>query len=207
MSNSTEGRIGVCLVGAGVWGGVHAFALGNIGRLYPDLPSIDLVVVADTQAAAAQESQRRFGFRDCTTDIDAAIASPDVDLVVVTAPPALAPPIILKAIANGKHVFAEKPLATSGESAAALLDACRAAGRRHLMGTAYRWSPAVRAIRSLIEEGELGRVHQFRGTFEIDSAADPLGPRVWRYQREFAAGRGDGRPWLPRHRLCSLLDG
>lgn len=188
MSDSAEGHIGVCLVGAGVWGGVHAFALGNIGRLYPDLPGIELVVVADTQSAAAEESRRRFGFRECTTDIDAALARQDVDLVVVTAPPALAPPIILAAVANGKHVFAEKPLGTSGEDAASLLEACQRAGRRHLMGTAYRWSPAVRAIRSLIEANELGAVHRFRGTFEIDSAADPLGARVWRYQRDFAAG-------------------
>ena len=66
--------------------------------------------------------------------------------------------------------------------------ACRAAGVFHGLGAAYRWSPAVRAIRALIEGGELGDVRSLQASFMLDYAADPEVPLLWRFQRSIAGG-------------------
>jgi predicted dehydrogenase len=188
MVPKIEGRVGVCLVGAGVIGGVHALALSTVSHLFPEIPHPELVSVADTDQAVADEAQRRYGYQTATTDIAAAVADPRVDLVVVSTPAALGPAVVRQALIAGKHVFSEKPLATSAREAADLYELAERIGARHLLGTAYRWVPAVRAIQRLVQSGELGAIHHVRGTFHIDSASDPEAPRAWRYQRSLAGG-------------------
>ena len=87
-----------------------------------------------------------------------------------------------------QHVVSEKPLATAAEAADELLHACRAAGVFHGLGAAYRWTPALRAIRELIDRGELGEVRSFRASFLLDYGADPDVPLLWRFQRALSGG-------------------
>ena len=95
---------------------------------------------------------------------------------------------MLAAATAGKHVVSEKPLATTAEAGAELLRAARAAGVFHGLGAGYRWTPALRAIRSMLERGELGEVRSLRASFLLDYAADPEVPLLWRFQRSMAGG-------------------
>jgi predicted dehydrogenase len=177
------------MVGAGTMAGVHSTALTVLPVLYPALPRRPrLVGVSDVNERLSSALAGRYGYTRVEPDWRRLVESADVDLVVACLPPLLNHEVVLAAAAAGKHVVCEKPLAGSAAAAMELLEACRTAGVFHGLGAAYRWSPAVRAIRALIEGGELGDVRSLQASFMLDYAADPEVPLLWRFQRSIAGG-------------------
>lgn len=177
------------MVGAGTMAGAHSSALRLLGPLFPDVPLRPrLAAVADVNERLATRLADRFGYERVETDWRRAVEATDVDLVVACLPPVLNHEVVLAAAAAGKHVVCEKPLAASGQAAAELLSACRAAGVFHGLGAAYRWTPALRAIRGLIDDGALGEIRSLQAAFMLDYAADPEVPLLWRFQRSLAGG-------------------
>ena len=184
---SRELRIG--MIGAGTMAGVHSAALTNVAHLYRDLPIRPrLAAVADVNQTLATDLAARFGYERTTTDWREVVAADDIDLVVLCLPPVFNREVVLAAATAGKHVVCEKPLGESAAVAAEMLAACEAAGVFHGLGAGYRWSPAVRAIASLIRDGELGSIRSIRAAFMLDYAADPDVPLLWRFQRALAGG-------------------
>jgi predicted dehydrogenase len=180
-------RIG--LVGAGTMAGAHSAALTILGPLYPDVPLRPrLVAVADVNESLARGLADRFGWERVERDWRRVVDAADVDLVVACLPPILDHEVVLAAAAAGKHVVCEKPLAESAAAAMELLEACRAAGVFHGLGAAYRWTPALRAIRGMIERGELGEIRSLQAAFMLDYAADPDVPLLWRFRKSLAGG-------------------
>jgi levoglucosan dehydrogenase len=187
MTAGGELRIG--MVGAGTMARAHSLALGLAPRLYPDLPLRPrLVAVADVNQRLAAELAGRFDYERIEPDWQSLLDAIDVDLVVVCLPPTHNREVILGAAAVGKHIVSEKPLATSAEVGSELLEACRTAGVFHGLGAAYRWTPALRAIRAMLDRGELGEVRSVRASFLLDYGADPDTPLLWRFQRSLAGG-------------------
>jgi predicted dehydrogenase len=181
--------VGIATVGAGTMAGAHSAALTLVGSLFPDLPRRPrLVAVADVNERLAVRLAERYGYERVELDWRRVVDSPDVDLVIACLPPILNRDVVLAAAAAGTNVVCEKPLAESAESAAELLDACRAAGVFHGLGVAYRWTPALRSIRALIDRGELGEIRSVGASFMLDYAADPSVPLLWRFQRALAGG-------------------
>ena len=182
-------QLGIGMVGAGTMAGAHSLALSMLAPLYPDLPIRPrLVAVADINDRLASRLAERYGYARVESDWRSLVDASDVDLVVTCLPPASNREVVLGAAAAGKHVVSEKPLATDAEAGAELLAACRAAGVFHGLGAAYRWTPALRAIRELIEHGDLGEIRSFRASFLLDYAADPDVPLLWRFQKALAGG-------------------
>jgi len=182
-------QLGIGMVGAGTMAGAHSLALTMLAPLYPDLPLRPrLVAVADVNERLASRLVERYGYARMETDWRTLVEAADVDLVVTCLPPAYNREVVLGAAAAGKHVVSEKPLATDAAAGAELLAACQTAGVFHGLGAAYRWTPAIRAIRELIDNGELGEVRSFRATFLLDYAADPDVPLLWRFQKALAGG-------------------
>ena len=180
-------RIGV--VGAGTIAGVHSAALRNVSHLYPGLTlRPELVAVADINAALAERIAHRFGFARVAADWAELVAADDIDLVVACLPPAANRAVVLAAAAAGKHVVCEKPLGVSTAEAIEMLDACRRAGVMHGLAAGYRWSPAVRAIRGLIADGQLGEIRSLRASFMLDYGADPDVPYLWRFRKSLSGG-------------------
>jgi len=187
MTERGELRIG--MVGAGTMARAHSLALVLAPNLYPDLPLRPrLVAVADVNRRLATELAGRFDYERIEPDWQSLLDAIDVDLVVVCLPPTQNREVILGAAAVGKHVVSEKPLATSAEVSAELLEACRSAGVFHGLGAAYRWTPALRAIRAMLARGELGEVRSIRASFLLDYGADPDTPLLWRFRRSLAGG-------------------
>lgn len=185
--SSPEVRVG--MIGAGTMARAHSAALALLPSLYPGLALHPrLVAVADVNLGLATGLAARYGYPTVTADWRRVVESDDIDLVVACLPPILNREVILAAAAAGKHVVSEKPLAESAEVAAELLRACRSAGVFHGLGAGYRWSSALRAIRELIERGELGEIRSLRASFLLDYAADPDVPLVWRFRRALAGG-------------------
>jgi predicted dehydrogenase len=105
-------------------------------------------------------------------DIEEAL--PQVDAVVIATPPASHAPLALKAIAAGKHVLVEKPMATTTDAARTLVEAAEAAGVMLMPGHTFEHNAAVHELRDLVRGGHLGRL------FYLDCARLNLGL----YQRD-----------------------
>jgi predicted dehydrogenase len=181
--------LGVGVVGAGVIARVHSLALTTVRQLYPSLPLVPrLVAVTDINSTLADEVASRFAYVRVEPDWKAIVEAPDIDLVCVCLPPTLNRDAVVAAATAGKHVFCEKPLAPTVQEAREMLEACEAAGVFHALGTGYRWTPSLRAMRELIARGEIGEIRHFRGTFFLDYGSDPEVPLLWRFRKALAGG-------------------
>ena len=183
------GEIGVGIIGTGFMGECHALAFSAVTPLFQPPLRPRLAVVADVNAAAAERARDRFGFARSTPDWRDLVADPAVQLVSITAPNILHKEMALAAIAAGKHVYCEKPLALTAADAREMALAAEEAGVRTMVGYNYLCSPAIRHIGRLLDAGELGRLTYLRCAFEEDYMADPAVPFSWRCDRS-RAGSG-----------------
>jgi predicted dehydrogenase len=179
---------GIAIIGAGMIGAAHAAAYRQFAHRFGD-GSGKLDIVCDVNGEMAHTLARNWGFERTSSDWNAVITDPDIDIVSVCLPNYLHTEVTLAALRAGKHVLCEKPLALDAASARPVRDAARSANC--VSGTVfnYRRIPAVADIKTRIEAGELGEPVQISVLFQCDYAADPLLPHSWRY--EFAkAGPG-----------------
>lgn len=116
----------------------------------------------------------------------------DIDIVDINAPSDAHKPIAVEAARAGKHLFCEKPLALTLADAREMLEEAERAGVKHMVGFNYRFAPAVRLAKKLVEEGRLGKVYHFRGWFLQDWILDPEFPLVWRLQKKIAGSGAHG---------------
>jgi predicted dehydrogenase len=188
MSEPLPIRVG--LIGAGSIARAHAIAYAS-ARTYcgPGVPPVRLVRLADVDEALAKAAAARLGFEAWTTDWEAVVAGPDVDLVSIATPNVLHAPMAIAAAAAGKHVLCEKPLAATAAEGERMYRAAAAAGVVHAVNFNYRKVPAVRFIARLLREGRIGEVRQFRGVFLQDWGNEARLPRSWKFAR---AGAGAG---------------
>jgi 2-hydroxy-4-carboxymuconate semialdehyde hemiacetal dehydrogenase len=140
---------GIAIVGAGRIAQWHALAVDRE-------PRADLVAVVDHDLAAAEALAAQFGAQTATTQLDAVCALEAVDAVIVCAPTARHHEIALLAIAHGKHVLVEKPLATSVGEAEEMVRAADAVGVQLMSSQTLRFMPMFGWAKAFIEAGGLG---------------------------------------------------
>jgi predicted dehydrogenase len=129
------------------------------------------------------------GWEGYATDWRAVIARDDIDLIDICTPGDTHAEIALAALAAGKHVLCEKPLANTVAEAREMASAAMAAsasGVRTMCGFNYRRVPAVALMRDLISSGRIGRVRHVRAQYLQDWIVDPSFPLVWRLRKEVA---------------------
>ena len=160
----TRARLRVGQVGLGGLGATHARNLG--GRI----PGAELVRVVDLDAARAAAFADELGVA-WSTDYEALLEDPGVEAVVIATPTALHAEMIERAARAGKHVFTEKPVALTRESALSALAAAREAGIALQVGFHRRFDPDWREAKRRIDAGELGEPYLFRSSLR-DAAAD-----------------------------------
>ena len=181
--------IGVAVIGAGMAGRAHAAGYRTASTLYEtDLPEIRLVAVADKHEPFAVDAAKRYGYERAETDWRAVLDAPDVDAVSIVVANSLHREIAEAALAAGKHVLCEKPMAPSVPDAQAMVRAAEGTGLVAALGFTFRRNPAINAIRDRIENGELGPVRHFEGHYWCDYGFDPNAPMSWRYK----GGPGSG---------------
>lgn len=179
--------LNVGLIGAGFMGKAHSLAFAAMPMFFWPPPAL-LVrkAIADVNEGAAAEAARRFGFETSTGDWRKLVEDPSVDIVDIATPNNMHCEMAVAAAAAGKHIFCEKPLArTSGESRT-MLEAVQKAGVTHMVAFNYRRTPAVALAKKFIDEGAIGKILNFRGTYLQDWSADPNSPLSWRFQKGVA---------------------
>jgi predicted dehydrogenase len=174
--------IGVGVIGMGWMGTAHSRAYKAVPDRFHDA-GIEprLIVCADNVRARAQEAQERLGFEQCTTDWQAVIHHPDVEVVDITSPNFMHKEMCLAAISAGKHVFVEKPVGILPQETAAVYRAAKEAGIQSFVGLNYRWAPLVQYAKQLITEGKLGEITNYHGRFFAMYASDPMSQLGWRF--------------------------
>ena len=181
-------RIG--LIGAGFMGKIHSIAYRNAAMLFgSEIPGIDAVAVTDFDATLADRAARDWGWGRAVQSWEEVTAAADIDAVDICTPNDNHVDIALGALARGKHVLCEKPLALDADSSFRLCEAARDSGRVTQVGFVYRQWPAVAMARKLIDEGALGHVRTARAQFLLDYNGNPDIPMSWRFDK-VRAGSG-----------------
>lgn len=164
--------VGIGLIGSGFIGKVHALAYRAAPAVFGlDAPRLELLADVDDETAA--RAARDLGFARSTGDWPTLVADPAVDVVDVTAPNHLHEEMAMAAIAAGKTVYCEKPLAPTGDGAARLVAAADAANIKTMVGFNYLKNPIAAMAREIIDGGEIGEVFGYRGWHFEDYMHDP----------------------------------
>lgn len=175
-------ELGIGLVGSGFMGRAHAMAIATAAQAFGLNPRPRLEMLADVDPQAAATAARDLGFARSTGDWRQLVAEPCVDVVHITTPNRLHDEIARAAIAAGKAVHCEKPLANDGAAAHGLADVAEAAGVTTVVGFNYLRNPIQALARDIILNGEIGDIIGFRGVHAEGFMCDPAVPFSWRHE-------------------------
>ncbi|MFH8655906.1 Gfo/Idh/MocA family protein [Streptomyces afghaniensis] len=183
-------RVG--MVGYAFMGAAHSQGWRTAGRVF-DLPLNPVqAAICGRDATAVRAAADRHGWASTETDWRALVERDDIDLVDICTPGDSHAEIALAALAAGKHVLCEKPLANTVEEATSMVRAAEEAHRRGqvaMVGFNYRRVPATALARRMVAEGRLGALRHVRVTYLQDWLVDPQFPLTWRLRKE-QAGSG-----------------
>ena len=134
---------------------------------------------------------RAHGVARWTTDLDLALADPRDEIFFDAASTQLRPEFLTRAIAAGKHVYCEKPVATTLTEALDLYRAAERAGVKHGVVQDKLWVPGVRKLKLLVDSGFFGRILSVRGEFGywvFEGDWQPAQRPSWNYRAEEGGG-------------------
>jgi predicted dehydrogenase len=189
---STRPTIAVGMVGHAFMGAAHSQAWRSAPRFF-DLPVVPTMqVVCGRDATRVSEAADRLGWAESETDWRRLVERPDIGLIDICTPGDTHAEIAIAALAAGKHVLCEKPLANTvaeAEEMAAAAERAAADGVRAMVGFTYRRVPAIALARRLVAEGRIGDIRHVRAQYLQDWISDPEAPLSWRLDKD-KAGSG-----------------
>ncbi|MDE0041071.1 MAG: Gfo/Idh/MocA family oxidoreductase [Candidatus Poribacteria bacterium] len=192
MTNNKILRIG--LIGTGFMARAHTNAYKRVGDFFPDLewkPGLKAVCARTPEKVRAFAEQ--WGYESIETDWSTLVSREDIDAVDICAPNDTHAEIALAAIAAGKMVLCEKPLARTVAEAQPMVDAVEEAGVKNTVWYNYRRVPSVTLAKQVIDSGKLGQIFHYRANFLQDWTISPDLPQggeaLWRLDVN-AAGSG-----------------
>ncbi len=150
-------------------------------------PEVKVVALCDTNAAGLEAARQQTGVAIASTDFNDIVKRDEVHAVIIATPNNVHPAIAHAAIAAGKHVLCEKPLALNYADAKAMAEAADRAGVRHMTAFTYRFVPSMRYLSHLIRRGDLGTPYHYRSCRLQDWGTRNLG---WRQVKKLA-GTGE----------------
>jgi predicted dehydrogenase len=181
-------EIGIGMLGYAFMGKAHSNAFRKIDYItWPPPLKPRLVSIAGRNEEAVSEAARRYGFERWTKDWQELVADTDVGLLDNLGPNDLHAAPSIAAAEAGKHVVCEKPLGRDADESYEIWRKVAATGVKHMCAFNYRFVPAVRLAREMIEAGELGDLRHFRGRY-LQDWGDTT-DQVWRFDRS-SAGSG-----------------
>lgn len=179
-------EIGVGLVGYKFMGRAHSNAYRQVARFFEVDPKPRMVALCGRDEAATEAAAGQLGWEHAETDYRKLVERPDIGLVDVSTPGNTHHDIVMAAIAAGKHVLCEKPLANTLNEAREMTRAANEAGIINMINFNYRRVPAVQLAKQIIESGRIGEIRHWRAVYLQDWINDPSFPLVWRLRKELA---------------------
>jgi predicted dehydrogenase len=182
---ATARRVGIVGVG---WGAlVHAPAFDAVD-------GYTVRALCSRHVESARAAAERLEISDTSTDWRQFVHRDDLDLISISSPVALHHPMLAEALAAGKDVLCEKPLALNGEEGLQMAEAAESSGRATLVCFENRWSPERLAIRELVTQGVIGSPSFVQVTITSGSwhpSHRPMSP--WMYRRNEGGGYLNGQ--------------
>jgi predicted dehydrogenase len=177
-------EIGVAMLGYAFMGKAHSRALHALELL--DVPLRPRrVSISGRNRQKLEEARARWGWQEAVTDWREQVADDRVQVFDNGGPNSIHAEPCIEAARNGKHVFCEKPLGLSAEESHRMWQEAERAGVIHMCGFNYRFVPAVRLARELIEAGELGEVVHYRARY-LQSWGWDADESIWRFDPALA---------------------
>jgi predicted dehydrogenase len=185
----TARALNVAMIGYGFMGAAHSQAWRVAPRFF-DLPRDPVLsVIVGRDAERVEAARVKFGWNEAATDWREVIERDDIDVVDICSPGSSHVEIAIAALAAGKHVLCEKPLANTvaeAEQMAAAATAAAEHGVFAMVGFSYRRVPAITFARDLLASGRLGSLRQVRAQYLQDWLSDAEGPMTWRLDKSLA---------------------
>ena len=167
---SNHGKIRVCLIGCGRAGMIHARSYA--GRVQ----GAELIAMCDPVEAGLKAALEEIPVKYSYTDYREALKNDEIDAVVVVTPTQFHRDIVVAAAEAGKHVFCEKPMASSPEECDEMIEACKKHGVKLQMGFMRRFDQSFRRGKEIIASGAIGEVAMLKS-----NTYGPSEPKEWMY--------------------------
>ena len=183
--------INVALIGQGFMGRSHSNAWGQVAKFFkpPLTPVMHTVFGQPAENPAAFAAN--WGWKNASTDWQQLVRSPEIGLVDVVTPNYMHAPVAKAAIAAGKPVACEKPIAGSLADAREMVDAAKAAKVKTFVWFNYRRCPAVAFAQQMVKAGKLGTIRHVRAVY-LQDWADESVPLLWRFDKTLAGSGAHG---------------
>lgn len=191
MSEETGGavpEIGVGMLGYAFMGKAHTNAFKTIPYMMVPPPAIPrLVGIAGRDAEAVAAAAARYGYEHAYTDWREMLENDAIQLFDNGGPNDIHAEPCMVAAGAGKHILCEKPLGRTAAESKAMLEAVEKTDIKHMVAFNYRFVPAVRQIRNLVDSGVLGRIYHFRAVYLQDWLMPQYNtPWLWRMNKAVA---------------------
>jgi predicted dehydrogenase len=187
-------EIGVGMLGYDFMGKAHSNAYKKLPyMMYPPPAVPRLIAICGRDEEAVAEATRRYGYEGFYTDWREMLEDERIQLFDNGGPNNVHAEPCIVAAQTGKHVFCEKPLARTAEEAKQMLDAVTKAGVKHMVAFNYRFVPAIRLARNLIDSGALGQIYHFRAVYLQEWIMPHYNEaKIWRLDKEVAGSGAIG---------------
>ena len=178
--------ITVGLLGAGFIGQMHTLALRNAATsMWEPKIYVRPKILAEVDSELRAKVGERFDWEECTENWRDIIDDPEIDLFINAGPNHIHAQPTIAAAKRGKHVFCEKPLASTADEAFQIWDEVSETGVIQMCAFMYRSIPALNLAREMIKSGEIGEVRHFRSRFLLNMLTDD-GNLSWRFSKSQA---------------------
>ena len=183
-------QINVALIGTGFMGRTHSNAWGQVTRFFkPQVKPVMHTVFGLPEEKP--EQMAKWGWQNFSTDWKKTVASPEIDLVDIVTPNFMHAPPAKAAIAAGKHVSCEKPIAATLTEAREMAEAAKKAKVKSFVWFNYRRVPAVALAYKLVKQGAIGEIRHVRASY-LQDWADENVPLLWRFDKKLAGSGAHG---------------
>ncbi len=178
-------KINIGLIGAGFMAKAHSIAYAGMPMFFWPAPAIPVKkMIVDMNEEIARDAKEKLAFEAYSTDWHDIVNDPEIAVVDICTPNNVHAEIAITAAKAGKHIICEKPLALTSDEAGEMYRAARENGVKTMVAFNYRKTPAVQLAKKYIDEGAIGEILDFRGTYLQDWSADPDSPLSWRFQKK-----------------------
>ena len=176
-------KLNIAMVGYGFMGKAHSNAWRQVAHFFDTPFEPVMKIICGRNEDEVSKAADKFGWREYSTSWEQTVERKDIDVIDICTPGDMHMPIAVRAAEAGKVVFCEKPLANTLTEAEKMLDAVRRNGVLLMICHNYRRAPAVMLAKQFVDEGQIGQIYHYRGTYPQDWIVNPDFPRVWRLEK------------------------
>lgn len=180
-------KLNVAMIGGGFMGKAHSNAWKRVSEFFDADFQPVLKVIAGNKTRL-EDFAERWGYEEVTYDWRTVMERDDIDIVDIGTPTFEHKEMVIAAAKAGKHIVCEKPFTLTYADALEMVAAVEKAGVAHYLNHNYRRAPAVSYAKQLIDEGRIGTIYHWRGTYLQDWITDPNFPLSWQLRKECAGG-------------------